>query len=148
MCVSKPVLFNGGLTVDDRGHVSFVNDFTFEGVKRFYLVSNHQQGFVRAWHGHKKEAKYFFVVKGAALICGVEIDNWDNPSKDLKIHKFVLTEKNPSILYLPEGYANGIMSLTEDAQIMVFSTSKLEDALNDDIRFDSRYWNPWEIREK
>jgi hypothetical protein len=28
-------VLNGGLAVDDRGSVSFVNDFNFEGVKRF-----------------------------------------------------------------------------------------------------------------
>ena len=27
-------VLNGGLAVDDRGSVSFVNDFTFEGVKK------------------------------------------------------------------------------------------------------------------
>ena len=36
----------------------FVNDFNFENVKRFYQVENHRQGFIRAWHGHKKEGKY------------------------------------------------------------------------------------------
>ena len=43
----------GGVAVDDRGEVGFVNDFTFSGVKRFYTVANHSDGFVRAWHGHR-----------------------------------------------------------------------------------------------
>ena len=58
------ILLNGGLAVDDRGQVSFVNDFHFENVKRFYMVSNHKQGFIRAWHGHKNESKYVSVVSG------------------------------------------------------------------------------------
>ena len=52
-----PVLLEGGLGVDDRGQVAFVNGFGFEGVQRFYLVSNHRQGFIRAWHGHRHQAK-------------------------------------------------------------------------------------------
>jgi dTDP-4-dehydrorhamnose 3,5-epimerase-like enzyme len=144
----EPKLFKGGISVDDRGSVSFVNDFNFDDVKRFYMIKNHRLGFIRAWHGHKNEAKYFNVVKGSALICGVRIDDWNSPSKELTVHRFVLSETTPSILFLPAGYANGAMSLTQDAQIMVFSTSTLQDSLNDDIRFDSRYWNPWTIEER
>lgn len=145
---TEPKLIKGGISVDDRGSVSFVNDFDFANVKRFYMIKNHAQGFIRAWHGHKNEGKYFSVVKGSALICGVQIDDWNNPSRNLKVHRFVLSEKIPSVLFLPAGYANGSMSLNEDAQIMVFSTSTLQESLNDDIRFESRYWNPWTIENK
>ena len=55
---TEPTLIDGGLSVDDRGQVAFANGFDFEGVKRFYLVSNHRQGFVRAWHAHRREAKW------------------------------------------------------------------------------------------
>jgi len=141
-------LFNGGLAVDDRGTVSFVNDFNFEGVKRFYIVENHKQGFVRAWHAHKKEAKYVSVVKGSAMVCAVKVDDWNNPSKELEVNKFVLSENKPSVLFIPAGYANGFMSLTEDAKLVFYSTSSLEESKGDDFRFDSRLWNPWEIEER
>ncbi len=146
--MTEPTLIKGGLAVDDRGNVSFVNDFNFSDVKRFYMIQNHQTGFVRAWHGHKKESKYFFVVDGEALICGIKIDDWEKPSKDLKINKFVLSALTPSILYLPAGYANGLMSLSPNTKVMVFSASTLQDSLGDDIRFEARYWNPWTIEER
>lgn len=145
---NKPTILDGGLAVDDRGQVTFVNGFNFEGVKRFYMVSNHRQGFVRAWHAHKKEAKYVLVVKGAAIIGSVKIDNWQSPSKELEVNRFVLSEKNPKVLYIPAGYANGFMSLTEDAQLMFFSTSTLEESLDDDIRFDARHWDIWSAEER
>lgn len=146
--MQEPWLLKGGLAVDDRGTVSFVNDFKFEGVKRFYLVENHQQGFIRAWHGHKYEHKYVLVVKGAALICAVAVDDWTNPSRAAKIWRFTLSEHTPAILYIPAGYANGSMSLTADAKIMYFSTSELQDSMQDDIRFAADYWNPWEIEKR
>lgn len=146
--MNDPILIKGGLAVDDRGSVSFVNDFNFSDVKRFYMIQNHQPGFVRAWHGHKKEAKYFHIVDGDALICGIEIDDWEKPSRDLKINKYVLSSRTPSILYLPAGYANGLMSLSPSTKIMVFSASNLHDSLGDDIRFEARYWNPWVIEER
>jgi dTDP-4-dehydrorhamnose 3,5-epimerase len=141
-------LIKGGIAVDDRGEISFVNDFNFKDVKRFYTIKNHSKGFIRAWHGHKKEAKYFYVIEGAAIVCAIEIDNWEKPSKGLKINRFVLSSKSPSILYVPKNHVNGSMSLTNDAGIIVFSTSSLEESLNDDIRFDSHYWNPWDIEER
>ncbi|MGA7723587.1 MAG: dTDP-4-dehydrorhamnose 3,5-epimerase family protein [Ignavibacteriaceae bacterium] len=141
-------LFKGGLAVDDRGAVSFVNDFDFKDVKRFYIVENHKQGFVRAWHAHKKESKYVMVVKGSALIGAVQIDDWDNPSKDLKVNRYVLSEKTPSVLYIPAGYANGFMSLTDYAKIIFFSTSSLNDSLGDDFRYEAHYWDPWIVEER
>ena len=146
--MNGPRLVRGGIAVDDRGDVSFVNDFNFAGVQRFYMVANHRRGFVRAWHAHKKEGKYVLVVKGAALVCGVQIDDWKAPGKDLEIHRFVLGEKTPSLLYLPPGFANGFMSLTDDAKIIFFSTSSLEDSLDDDYRYDARYWDPWHVEER
>jgi len=140
----------GDQVVDDRGSVKFVNDFTFEGVKRFYLVENHQIGFIRAWHGHKREEKYVLVVDGVAIVAAVRIDNWDSPSKTSAIERYVLSANKPSILYIPAGYANGFKSLTPDSKILFFSTSTLEDSKNDDIRFDSNYFGRqvWEIIER
>ena len=112
--MSEPRLIKGGLAVDDRGQVSFVNDFDFSGVKRFYAVENHQRGFIRAWHAHKKEAKYVMVASGSALVGAVAIDDWDNPAKDAQVHRHVLSARSPSVLYIPAGYANGFMSLSED----------------------------------
>ncbi len=144
----EPVLFKGGIAVDDRGEVGFVNEFDFEGVRRFYSVENHQQGFVRAWHGHKKEAKYVHVVSGAALLAAVEIDNWDAPSRAAKAHRFVLSEKTPAVLFIPAGFANGFKSLAPNTKIMFFSTASIAESLDDDFRFDSRYWDPWQIEER
>jgi len=66
-----PVVIKGGIAVDDRGSLRFVNDFDFAGIRRFYMVENHAAGFVRAWHGHRHEAKFVYVVSGAALITAV-----------------------------------------------------------------------------
>ncbi len=146
----NPQLLKGGVAVDDRGTVSFVNDFDFLGekIRRFYSIENHSKGFIRAWHGHNIEAKYVLATKGASLVCCVKIDNWENPSKDAKVWRFVLSDTNPSILYIPEGYANGHMSLNENTQIMVFSNKTLQEGLNDDTRFESHYWDPWKVEER
>jgi dTDP-4-dehydrorhamnose 3,5-epimerase-like enzyme len=144
----EPRLITGDSAIDDRGEVSFVNDFSFAKVKRFYMVRNHRAGFVRAWHGHKREGKYVLPVTGASLVAAVAVDDWENPSAGLKVHRFVLDAAKPRVLYVPPGYANGLMSLTADARLMFFSTSTLEESKGDDIRFPSRYWDVWSVEER
>jgi dTDP-4-dehydrorhamnose 3,5-epimerase-like enzyme len=144
----KPVILSGGLAVDDRGEVGFVNDFRFKDVKRFYTVSNHRAGFIRAWHGHRKEAKYVTAVAGSAVVAAVKIDDWETPSRELPVERFVLSARKPAVLYIPSGYANGFMSLTDDLKLIFFSTSTLEESMGDDIRFDSRWWDPWNVAER
>ncbi|MDO8581273.1 MAG: dTDP-4-dehydrorhamnose 3,5-epimerase family protein [bacterium] len=141
-------IFEGGLSVDDRGTVTFVNGFTFAGVKRFYSIRNHRKGFVRAWHAHRKEGKYVAMFAGSALIGAVPIDNWDHPAKDAKVFRVVLSSAKPSIVYIPPGYANGAMSLSDDAIIVYFSTASMEETKGDDVRYDARYWDIWNIEER
>ncbi|MGO9517774.1 MAG: dTDP-4-dehydrorhamnose 3,5-epimerase family protein [Candidatus Korobacteraceae bacterium] len=145
---AEPKLFNGGLAVDDRGQVGFVNDFDFAGVKRFYTVSNHCKNFVRAWHAHRQEAKYVTVVRGAALIGVVAIDDWDRPSKEAQVSRHVLSASKPAVLFIPAGFANGFMSLTDDVVVVFFSTSTLNESLGDDFRYEARYWNIWNVEER
>ena len=130
-------ILNGGIAVDDRGSVRFVNDFNFEGVKRFYHVENHRRGFIRAWHGHKKEGKYVYVPNGSALVGVVNMETEE-------VSKFVLSDKSPKILWIPPGYYNGFKSLEENTKILFFSTTTLEESLGDDIREEHNKWNIWE----
>jgi dTDP-4-dehydrorhamnose 3,5-epimerase-like enzyme len=133
----KPELLNGGLAADDRGFVRFVNDFNFTNIKRFYQVSNHKKDFIRAWHGHKEEEKYVYVVSGTALVGAVNMETNE-------LFKFTLSDKKPSILKIPKGFANGFKTLEENTQILFFSSSTLEESLKDDIRFDYNKWDIWE----
>lgn len=140
----------GNTAIDDRGSLKFVNDFNFDGVKRFYQVQNHSKNFIRAWHGHIKEAKYVYVVKGAILFGAVPMptnSNSDELGQNVRQEpkKFILSSDKPSILYVPPNYANGFMTLTDDAIVQFFSTSTLEESKGDDIRFPFDKWNIWNI---
>ncbi len=135
--MKKPKIINGGVAVDDRGYVRFVNEFDFHQVKRFYQVSNHRKGFIRAWHGHLKEGKYVYVSSGTALVGIVDMENEE-------LSKFVLSSTNPKILWIPPGYYNGFKSLEDNTSILFFSTSTLDESLDDDIRKDFDHWNIWE----
>jgi dTDP-4-dehydrorhamnose 3,5-epimerase-like enzyme len=133
----SPHTIPGGVAVDDRGSVRFVNDFDFKNVKRFYQVQNHRSGFIRAWHGHQHEAKFVYVASGSALIGAANMGTQ-------VVEKFILSSQSPKVLFIPAGYANGFKTLEENTIILFFSTSDLNSSLNDDIRFDYDKWNIWE----
>ena len=138
--ISRSKIIKGGISTDERGKVGFVNDFNFQNIKRFYVVENSSLDIVRAFHGHLKEAKYVFVVSGSAFIATVKINHTINPDKNVEVNKFILSEKESNILYIPPSYANGFMSLEENTKVMFFSTASLEESKNDDFRFPHDYW--------
>jgi dTDP-4-dehydrorhamnose 3,5-epimerase len=91
MTLEIPQIIKGSYYLDDRGIVSFNNEFNFEKIKRFYIVENHRSHFIRAWHGHKLEKKYILCLSGDVMICAVKIKDFKNPSKDLNVDKFFLS---------------------------------------------------------
>jgi len=149
--MEKIKIIEGSVFVDDRGFVYSANDFDFLNVKRFYMIENHERDFIRAWHGHKKESKYAYVVQGTAMFCLIPVDKLEaleeknNMIRSEDVVKVTLTSKMPGLLYIPAGYANGFMTLEEKTKIMFFSTSTLKESQDDDFRFKWNLYNPWNI---
>lgn len=119
-------LIKGDTAVDDRGIVRFVNDFDFKGVKRFYTVENFAEVFTRGWHGHKREAKYMYVIRGDAMVETKPLDGGE-------IERHLLKKVDGNVLYIPPGYFNAVTTFG-DTEVMVFSTATLKQSLADDIR--------------
>lgn len=147
----KSHIIKGGLAIDDRGQVTFVNDFDFKGIKRFYVVENFSVDTIRAFHGHRKEAKYVFVVSGAALFNVVKLDNTSQPNKNSNVDRFILSCRAPVILFIPPGYAHGFKTLDPKTKIIFFSTASLEESeKQDDYRFPYDYWGKdiWKVTNR
>jgi len=136
----KPKLFDGGVSVDKRGSVSFNNNLILKKIKRFYIVKNNKKNFVRAWHGHKIEAKYILCIGGRAKISAVQIKDFKKPSKKSKVSSWTLDSKIPNVVYVPPGYANGSKSMSSDMRLIIFSTSTLKNSIKDDYRFSPEFW--------
>ncbi len=142
--MSKPTIIEGGFFKDDRGSLSFVNDFNFGAIERFYVISNSDAKPLRAWQGHKLDEKNFFCVQGSFQISCVLIDNWENPSPNLPIESFVINASQSKIIRIPAGYANAILSLETNSKLISFSTLPLSQVAEDDVRFEP---NTWKINE-
>lgn len=134
-------LITGGIHTDMRGTVTFVNDFDFKGVDRFYTIRAHRPYELRGWRGHQIEQKWFTVVKGTILIAVVKPDDWTLPACNLPVERFVLSETTPSVLHVPAGYATASMALTDDSILVIFSSGSIEDTEKDDYLFPVNTWD-------
>ena len=136
----NPKIIQGGNFSDHRGTISYVNDFSFKNIERFYIISNSDKNPIRAWQGHKLDAKNFYCINGSFKIHFVKIDNWDNPSKDLNIETIIVSASESKIVHIPSGYANAIESLETDSKLISFSTLPLANVGDDDVRYTLDYW--------
>lgn len=139
----KAGIIHGGQFQDDRGKLIFFNDLDMKDVKRFYIIEHPNTSIVRAWQGHQKEQKWFFVISGSFEVKLVQPDNWDTPSQNLKPDEFILRVEDNCVLHIPEGWANGFRALKPGSKMMVFSSFSLEESSNDNYRFDKAMWYNW-----
>ena len=134
------VIVRGNTHIDPRGKVRFVNDFDFENIKRFYVITHPDIDFIRAWQGHEKETKYFFVAKGAFSVNWIKVDDWVQPSEKHEIESRTITDKKSEILIIPPGHVNGFKALESDSTLIVFSDKTLQESKEDDFRYPLGYW--------
>ena len=114
----KPKLIKGGSHSDNRGNLTYNNDFDMSSIKRMYFIQNSSTSFVRAWQGHAIERRWFSVVKGSFEIKLIKIDNWEYPTKNLDIFSSVLNDQNLDVLFVPAGYVNSIQALEENSKLL------------------------------
>ena len=53
---------------DERGIITYNNDFDASQIKRMYTIENHSTDFIRGWQGHKVEQRWFACMKGGFKI--------------------------------------------------------------------------------
>lgn len=101
--MSEIKIIEGGIFTDSRGRISHVNDLDMSEVARFYAIHHSDTSVVRAWHAHQKEKKWFYVLKGAFTGAFVKIDNWEQPSLDLKPEVFHLSAEKSRVVCALKG---------------------------------------------
>jgi len=139
-----PYIIKGGNYTDERGGLEFYNDFDMSQIKRIYFTTHFDPKVIRAWQGHTIESRWFCTVKGSFQVKLIEIDNWKNPSDELKVLEYRLTTEKQEILYIPNGFVNGFKALEVNSKLMIMSNYKLNEIENDQIRFDKNKWTEWD----
>ena len=135
----QPEIIRGSNHKDDRGKLTFNNNFKALKIKRVYTIENKNVNFIRGWQGHKVEHRWYSAMVGSFEIKFVKIDNWNNPSIDLLVNKIVLSDQNFDILHIPPGFVTTIQALNEDAKLLLFADHLLSE-IQDEFRFPLDYF--------
>jgi len=143
-----PEIINGGIAIDDRGVLSYVNTVPFANVVRMYGIENFSMHTIRAFHGHALEEKFVLVTSGSAIAA---LSRMSQDRTALEAPKrWILSSRKPQLLYAPAGYANGFRALEPNTQILFFSSTTIEQAVTDDYRFPYDYFGKeiWEVESR
>jgi dTDP-4-dehydrorhamnose 3,5-epimerase-like enzyme len=141
-----PEILRGGLAIDDRGTLAYLNTAPLEKTVRLYAVENFSTDTIRAFHGHKIEEKILFVASGSAIVVLAPM----NEDKLEHYTRYTLSGRSPSLLRIPAGYANGFRALEPNTKLLFFSSVTLEQAKTDDYRFPYDYFGKeiWEVESR
>ena len=113
-------------------------------IKRLYFTTQFDTEVIRTWQGHTIESRWICSVKGSFQVKLIEIDNWENPSDQLKVLEYKLTTEKQEILYIPNGFVNGFKAIQPDSKLMIMSNYGLNEIENDELRFDKNKWSKWD----
>ena len=137
----QPEKICGGEHSDARGLLRFNNKLDLVDFKRAYIIENSNLFPFRGWHGHLHESKIFICTSGAVRIGAVRMPRTRTAGVDSKIHTFDLVGLSTDAVFVPSGFANGILSLEPNSSVLVFSSSTLEESQSDDYRYPPSQWD-------
>ena len=124
---------------DERGIITYNNDFDASQIKRIYTIENHSTKFIRGWQGHKIEQRWFSAIKGSFKISVISVDYFENPSKNLEIEHYILNDENLSYLHIPQGRITAIQALENNSKLLVLAYYALGE-VQDEYRFPIDYF--------
>lgn len=133
------MILKGNRYEDVRGIITFNNEFDVSSVKRIYTIENQSTAQVRGWQGHKIEQRWFACMKGSFKICVIEVDDFQQPSRDLTINTYYLTDKELTYLHVKAGCITAIQSTEEGSKLLVLADYELGE-IHDEYRFDLDYF--------
>lgn len=133
-------IIKGGISLDTRGQIRFVNEFDMSSVKRFYIIKNSDTKLIRGWRAHRVEQRWFYVLSGSFELNIVKIDNWTNPSIDLTIETIKLSADDLQVIHFPVGYGTAFKALEVNSELLVFADHDIEHAPFDDYTWPVDYF--------
>lgn len=136
----EPNFIKGSFHKDQRGTLSYNNEFDSSEIKRIYVIENNSIEFIRGWQGHQIEQRWFSAISGTFQIELIKIDNWENPSKSLNVSTFLLKDEELNILHVPKGYVTSIQALTIGAKLLVMADYLIGE-IKDEFRYELDYFN-------
>ena len=138
------MLLEGKKHQDERGIITFSNDFDALSIKRIYTIENNSTDFIRGWQGHKIEQRWFACMQGSFEIAVITIDDFENPSQDLIPEYFTLKTNTLDFLHIKSGCITAIKAKEENSKLLVLADYSMNE-IQDEYRFPLDYFNDFRM---
>lgn len=136
---NSPQKITGKKHQDQRGTITYNNDFDASAVKRIYTIQNATVDGIRGWQGHKIEQRWFASMLGEFKISVIHLDDFENRSTNLAVQTYLLSDETLSILHVPPGCITAIQALKPHSKLLVLADYKLGE-IQDEYRFEIDYF--------
>lgn len=134
------MLCKGEQFEDERGIISYNNDFDASHAKRIYTIENFQTDFIRGWNGHAIEQRWFACIAGSFKIAVIKLDNFQNPSTNLVVQYYNINVNTLDFLHIEAGCITAIKAMEEKSKLLVLADYGLNE-IDDDYRFPLDHFN-------
>ncbi len=138
--VPSPQFLVGNRHEDERGIITFNNEFDASQIKRIYTIENHSTEFLRGWQGHSIESRWFAVMKGKFKIGMILFDDINELKPETKIEWFEIEEGNLDYLYFPPKHLSCIQALEPNSKLLVLCNYALGE-VQDEIRYPLEFFD-------
>ena len=139
MLTQIPTIIQGACHRDERGELRYNNLFDATSIKRMYIIQNSDANPIRGWQGHRIEQRWLVAVSGQFEIFTITPDNWEQPSPDLEVTRFVIDQHSLSALHIPAGYLTAIKAIEPGSTLLAMSDYHLG-SVKDEYRFPLQYF--------
>ena len=114
----------------------------------FHVVSKTKKNYLRGLHLQRKnvQGKYISVVKGK--IFDVAVDCRKKSTTFGKYYKIILSDKNCTSIYMPPGFAHGLVGLDEENIVVYHCTQYRDKKSETGIKWNDREINiKWPVKK-
>ena len=133
------MLHTGKKFKDERGVITYNNDFDASGIKRIYTIENYSVHFIRGWQGHKVEQRWFACMQGSFEIAVIKIDDFENPDNGLIPQYYKVNSDNLDFLHVASGHITAIKAIEENSKLLVLA-DYFTGEIQDEYRFGLDYF--------
>ena len=143
LAIPEVILVEPKVFSDDRGYFleSFkISDFLLNHIPNYFVQDNlsfSKRNVIRGMHFQKKpkeQGKLVSVIKGSVL--DVAVDLREESPTFMKWIAVELNDKQHAMLYIPEGFAHGFLSLTDEVYLVYKCTKEYDPKFDSGIRWD------------
>lgn len=129
------MLLEGKRHHDERGVITYNNEFDASQIKRIYTIENASLNFVRGWQGHKIEQRWFAAMRGSFKVKVRRVKDFNQDISSSDTQEFILNDNTLTFLHVPAGHITAIQALEENSKLLAMGDYALGE-IDDEYRFE------------